>query len=856
MKHFKLITFSLFIFFTNCEGPLFDVPDDKDTIPPTLTITYPADQSVLSDTVLITAYAFDNVELDTVQIYLNDSIIHSSKEGPFEYQWITNNFGEDISHTIRAKAIDLQGNVNFTNTISVIVDNFDNSPPEGAIIFPFTGQTLSGEITVIIEATDNEEVSSVILYLDGNEVQTFTEPPYRYSWNTIGQIDDIIYTIHAHVLDNNSNQITLGPINITIDNEEPTDNISPTGTITSPSSGSSVSGSIDISINAIDNIEVDFVDIIIDGSLVYTDSTVPYYYDWNTLNEIEDAQHIINVNIYDISGNSTTLFPVSVFVNNTIDPDNTPPSIVITEPASNQTLSGVVTIKTFVTDNLGIDKVEFYHNYVLVHTQNESPYNYDWNTLTYDDETQHTWYAKAYDTSENIDQTQPISVNIDNDDNIPPTGYISYPFAGQNVEGEIQIQLSTNDNNSVEEAYFYINGSLVFTDNEAPFTYIWDTLLEEENRECVLFASISDIGGNQTDLNPIVVMINNDDTIENDQIPPFASIITPLSSQSVSDTVIITGFATDNVLVQEVEYFIDGVLFETLIDTPYSIKWNTYIYPNNSNHSITMVARDPTGNEFISQPVYVEVQNEFSGIASNINLSRAIGSISLSWDAPFNAETYKIYRDGSFLSEVQEQTFINNTDGGIEHCFQISAVNSFNIEGEKSDSLCGTAILPPPSNFSSILNYDNIVLSWSAITNATEYELKRDNTLLWSGEIFSYTDSDIGFSTTYNYSINGVDFLDSSGALSEIITLNTLPQILPPMLASSLSGTTMTLNWTSIENAESYRVYKNNSFFIEVTGLTLETDISTTEETCFKITAINILGIESSDSNIECGTGS
>ena len=76
------------------------------------------------------------------------------------------------------------------------------------------------------------------------------------------------------------------------------------------------------------------------------------------------------------------------------------------------------------------------------------------------------------------------------------------------------------------------------------------------------------------------------------------------------------------------------------------------------------------------------------------------------------------------------------------------------------------------------------------------------------------------------------------------------------MLASSLSGTTMTLNWTSIENAEFYRVYKNNSFFIEVTGLTLETDISVDGETCFKLTAINILGIESSDSNIECGTGS
>ena len=50
----------------NCEGPVFDVPADKDSTPPTLTITFPADQSVLSDTVTITAYAFDNVGLEKV----------------------------------------------------------------------------------------------------------------------------------------------------------------------------------------------------------------------------------------------------------------------------------------------------------------------------------------------------------------------------------------------------------------------------------------------------------------------------------------------------------------------------------------------------------------------------------------------------------------------------------------------------------------------------------------------------------------------------------------------------------------------------------------------------------------------
>ena len=62
----------------------------------------------------------------------------------------------------------------------------------------------------------------------------FTEAPYTFSWNTTEEIDDIIYTIHAHVEDISLNQITLGPINITIDNYETNDLIPPTGNIIYP----------------------------------------------------------------------------------------------------------------------------------------------------------------------------------------------------------------------------------------------------------------------------------------------------------------------------------------------------------------------------------------------------------------------------------------------------------------------------------------------------------------------------------------------------------------------------------------------------------------------------------------------
>ena len=76
MKRKNIYFYITFMLLLSCEGPFFDVPADEDSIPPTLTITFPADQSILSDSVLISAYAFDNVGLDLVTLYLNDSVVH------------------------------------------------------------------------------------------------------------------------------------------------------------------------------------------------------------------------------------------------------------------------------------------------------------------------------------------------------------------------------------------------------------------------------------------------------------------------------------------------------------------------------------------------------------------------------------------------------------------------------------------------------------------------------------------------------------------------------------------------------------------------------------------------------------
>ena len=156
MKSFNLNIILISILLLSCEGPFFKVQKEPDSIPPTLTITFPPDQAILSDTVLVSAYAFDNVELGMVTLYLNDSAIISRKDAPYEYTWITTDYAEDEQHTIWAKAEDAAGNLTQTNPIRVLIDNFDNINPTGTLIFPYTGQTISGEITIIVEANDNE----------------------------------------------------------------------------------------------------------------------------------------------------------------------------------------------------------------------------------------------------------------------------------------------------------------------------------------------------------------------------------------------------------------------------------------------------------------------------------------------------------------------------------------------------------------------------------------------------------------------------------------------------------------------------------------------------------------------------
>ena len=91
----------------------------------------------------------------------------------------------------------------------------------------------------------------------------------------------------------------------------------PTTQITTPANGANVSGTINVTATATDNVGVTSIQIYIDGVLKASGSSSPFTYSWNT-NTATKGTHTIYSKAADAAGNVGTSSTVTVSVNNTV----------------------------------------------------------------------------------------------------------------------------------------------------------------------------------------------------------------------------------------------------------------------------------------------------------------------------------------------------------------------------------------------------------------------------------------------------------------------------------------------------------------------------------------------------------
>jgi poly(hydroxyalkanoate) depolymerase family esterase len=91
------------------------------------------------------------------------------------------------------------------------------------------------------------------------------------------------------------------------------DGVPPTATITAPANGASVSGSVNVTANASDNIGIERVEFLLDGALLGTDASAPYGVVWNSATATNGA-HVLAARAVDLAGNTGTSAAVNVTV--------------------------------------------------------------------------------------------------------------------------------------------------------------------------------------------------------------------------------------------------------------------------------------------------------------------------------------------------------------------------------------------------------------------------------------------------------------------------------------------------------------------------------------------------------------
>jgi Concanavalin A-like lectin/glucanases superfamily/Bacterial Ig domain len=706
---------------------------NNDTVLPTVSITEPAAGTV-AGTLDIKANAADNVGVVGVQFLLNGANLGSEDlTSPYSFTWNTTSL-TDGSYTLTARARDAAGNIKVSAGVIVNVLNHppDTEFPTVAITAPSAGDVV-GTINVTANAADNVGIVGVQFLLNGaNLGSEDLTSPYSVPWNTVG-LTNGTYTLTAKARDAAGNITTSDPVVVNVNN--PADAVLPTATITAPNAGN-VSGTINVTANASDNIGVVGVKFQVDGNDIGTeDITAPYSVSWNTTG-IANGSHTLTAIARDAAGNLGTSPGVIVTVNNDVDA----PIINITAPAAGN-VSGTINVTATATDNIAVVGVQFLLDGVNLGTEDlTSPYSISWSTLT-SFNGPHILTAKARDAAGNIGTSSTVTVNINNS---TPTNLIAAlglnegsginaaDISGNNHNGSVNgatwgagkygqalnfngtsnyVNIPDHADFTLDPTQNYTWSAWVKSNNFGQWQTIWSQTIDVNNffyfyahsstdadagpvtngisvywwtnggtNKVVLhsnnnvltagqwsyititynasvaqnsrfsiyvngtdvtnktdvasagtLASINPtnirIGSNQPWgeyingaidevryykrlLTPAEIVTDMNTPIENDATPPTVNITAPANNASVTGTISLTANAADNIGVAGVQFLLDGAnLGAEDLTAPYSISWNSTTTTNGS-HILTARVRDVSGNTTTSTDVNVTVTND------------------------------------------------------------------------------------------------------------------------------------------------------------------------------------------------------------------------------------------------------
>ena len=507
---------------------------------PTITMTAPANNSTVSGTVALSA-TVANAPVNGLQFLVDGSPVGSvDTSAPYSINFDTTTL-TDTSHTVSAQGVGTNDNITYTATpVTVTVNNATPPPPSTPTITmtaPANNSTVSG--TVALSATvANAPVNGLQFLVDGSPVGSLdTAAPYSINFDTT-TLTNASHQISARGVGTNDNiTYTATPVAVTVNNATPPPPPPPSSNnlILNPSlesgSGSTPdhwliggwgtnSASYTYPVAGQDGARAARVDITsyTSGDAKWYNEAVPVtpgseynlsdYYRSNTTSEI-DIEYTLSTGKYqyawitelpaasDWQQFSTTItVPANavamsvlhlIFSVGWLETDNfsltdknavITPSIAITAPAANSTVSGTVALSATVS-NAPVNGIQFLvDNNPVGSEDTAAPYTIDFDTTSLTNAS-HQISARGVGTNDNITYTAtPVAVTVDNATPPPPTPPVlelTAPIDNATISGTATFSATVNDAPVNGIQFLVDNNPAGALDTTVPYSIDFDT---------------------------------------------------------------------------------------------------------------------------------------------------------------------------------------------------------------------------------------------------------------------------------------------------------------------------------------------------------------------------------------------
>lgn len=179
-------------------------------------------------------------------------------------------------------------------------------------------------------------------------------------------------------------------------------------------------------------------------------------------------------------------------------------------------------------------------------------------------------------------------------DVVPPEVTLLAPADGALLGGAQIAQATAADDVGVARVEFYVDGMLLGSDSEPPYTASWDAAWFADGAHNVI-AYAYDVAGNSR---AAIARVTTDGT------KPTVALTSPPSGATVSGTVMLTASASDASGVARVAFYDGATPLGTVMAPPWALAWSA---SGAGAHALTARATDGAGNVATSLPVTVTV---------------------------------------------------------------------------------------------------------------------------------------------------------------------------------------------------------------------------------------------------------